>query len=416
MKKYRFALMSFVFVALAAYALTPATQWGDVSPTNTLSSVAYYAGLMSTNTPSGVFIGGGLRVVNHPTIVHSLSDDAAWADRLGYGSISFGSGSFASGQFSYALGLYCQALGDRSFAHGYESKAYGFTDYAGGTGCIASNGNTIAIGMYSCSTDYSYVWQGYPVSYPQLYYSHGRGSYNINPVGGLSGFWIGETNMEDHIIAFAPKLAYNLYPVDLGGGTREVPSDTQTYMAIGYDVSVTGMASTVVGNAARARGENSSAFGYGAEALADNSLVAGAHSTAGGTQSLAIGVDAAAWAYGFAIGNATEAEVDGTAVGFQSYATDGGTAIGSHAQAAGENSVAIGYWANAVGESSIQIGYNSSDEYNASNHSFCVFGKMLLDADGHVPLLTGKSYDLSTNAGITNALADIITALGGAVQ
>ncbi len=400
MKKYRlFALMSFVFVALAAYALTPATQWGDVSPTNTLAKVAYDAGLMSTNHHGPVRIQGNLHAYGNTELDGSVLCGPG-GTVANYGFVVGGS-SVATGQFSVAMGNRCIASKNANVALGYEAEA---------RGNIA-----IALGLMArANDDYSYVWQGVPTSSgPDYgYYSHGRGTYNINPVGGLSGFWIGETNMEDHIVAFAPKLAYNLYPVDLGGGTREVPSDTQTYMAIGYDVSVTGMASTVVGNAARARGENSSAFGYGAEALADNSLVVGAHSTAGGTQSLAIGVQAAAGAYGFAIGNAAEAPADGTALGFQAKGTGPGTAIGAHAEATGWESAAIGHNAVASGASSIQLGTGT----NNSNNSVKVYGRMLLDADGHVPLLTGQSYDLSDAADVTRALGDIITALGGTVE
>jgi len=33
------------------------------------------------------------------------------------------------------------------------------------------------------------------------YNSHGNGTFNVNPIGGLRGFWIGDTNLEQHILA-----------------------------------------------------------------------------------------------------------------------------------------------------------------------------------------------------------------------
>ena len=54
----------------------------------------------------------------------------------------------------------------------------------------------------------SFVWSGNsdfserPVE--QKYRSHGRGTFNINPVGGLRGFYIGETNMYEILQAVSP--------------------------------------------------------------------------------------------------------------------------------------------------------------------------------------------------------------------
>ena len=61
---------------------------------------------------------------------------------------------------------------------------------------------------------YAYVWQGRGVtpstpisaSDPTTYYSHGNGTYNINPIGGTSGFWIGETNFVDHVANIVTNL------------------------------------------------------------------------------------------------------------------------------------------------------------------------------------------------------------------
>jgi hypothetical protein len=43
--------------------------------------------------------------------------------------------------------------------------------------------------------DYSFAWQG--VSTGGYYRSHGAGTYNINPVGGAAGFWIGNDSLAE---------------------------------------------------------------------------------------------------------------------------------------------------------------------------------------------------------------------------
>ena len=80
---------------------------------------------------------------------------------------------------------------------------------------------SFALGIAAASTNYgSFVWNFYPgfdpnddgdtmLSYPK-YYSHGVGSFNINPVGGLSNFWVGETNMSDHVVNIVAPLAIGM--------------------------------------------------------------------------------------------------------------------------------------------------------------------------------------------------------------
>lgn len=81
------------------------------------------------------------------------------------------------------------------------------SSYVFGTGNIASNDSSYVLGSASASTnDGAFVWNYHPsydsehsqeeVSFYPKYYSHGKGSFNINPVGGLQGFYIGETNMQ----------------------------------------------------------------------------------------------------------------------------------------------------------------------------------------------------------------------------
>jgi hypothetical protein len=47
------------------------------------------------------------------------------------------------------------------------------------------------------------VWQGSDGNYNEDEYgSHGEGTFNVNPVGGLAGFWIGETPLSDTLAGY----------------------------------------------------------------------------------------------------------------------------------------------------------------------------------------------------------------------
>ena len=158
MKKYMFALMS--FAALAAYAVTPATKWGDVSPTNTLTDAMAATVTNLTRYADGTLDAGTrLNPERNPR---------------GYGSFVAGTDGIASGRYALAMGFYCFAR----------------TNYCQAVGWCAEATN-----------EFSWVWNGVRERdyYGNSYKSHGLGTYNINPVGGLSGFWIGETNLADHL-------------------------------------------------------------------------------------------------------------------------------------------------------------------------------------------------------------------------
>lgn len=49
-----------------------------------------------------------------------------------------------------------------------------------------------------------------PKLYPEKYYSHGEGTFNINPVNGTDGFYIGETNLQDIISTISDKVAHEV--------------------------------------------------------------------------------------------------------------------------------------------------------------------------------------------------------------
>lgn len=148
----------------------------------------------------------------------------------GYETSALGSHSHSEGHDSQARGTFSHAEGESTFVSGYAAHAEGFYNEANGNYSHAEgfDSQTTAEAWYAHSdgigvraTNHTaYVWQGATNSSngpnPQptvrgLYYSHGLGTYNINPNGGLAGFWVGESNLVQHInAALAAELTNKL--------------------------------------------------------------------------------------------------------------------------------------------------------------------------------------------------------------
>ena len=103
---------------------------------------------------------------------------------VGASSIASGYRVSATGAYSLAWGNTTKALADYARAYGYDSSAERAGSVAIGVRAVANN-------------EYALSWQGGPTN--AFYYSHGDGTFNINPVGGTDGFWIGETNFAQHV-------------------------------------------------------------------------------------------------------------------------------------------------------------------------------------------------------------------------
>lgn len=114
----------------------------------------------------------------------------------GVGSRAFGYNSTASGHYSTADGSGCTASGTGSMAFGQLTTASAGFATAFGRSTVASGAYSLAIGAQAIASDFcSFVWNGYGEE-PSGYSSHGEGTFNINPVNGSSGFYIGETNLQ----------------------------------------------------------------------------------------------------------------------------------------------------------------------------------------------------------------------------
>lgn len=117
----------------------------------------------------------------------------------------------ASGECAHAEGKATRAIGKCSHAEGHVTEADG--DYAHAEGVNTSAG---AEGSHSAGCRahvpykhlYAFAWNGdptYGIEEGEVYFSHGPGTYNINPIGGLEGFFIGDKTLHQHIADVAPE-------------------------------------------------------------------------------------------------------------------------------------------------------------------------------------------------------------------
>ena len=127
-----------------------------------------------------------------------------------------GTGAAADGQYSFAEGNYTHAEGNSTHANGVNTHTEGYStrskvvsnSNAMGNRAVAAHNNVFVWQGGTVSPDGSYVpdydeYGGYdadgdtytPDGKWTEYFSHGEGTFNLNPVGGTDGIYIGETNM-----------------------------------------------------------------------------------------------------------------------------------------------------------------------------------------------------------------------------
>lgn len=155
------------------------------------------------------------------------------------GPMSQGYSATASGDFSHAEGSNASAKGSYSHAEGASSETYGAGAHSEGFKTIASNEHSHAEGAYSramgraahasgfrsyATNDFSFVWQGIEniadqayyqgAALPGVYFSHGPGTFNVSPYGGIDGFWIGENTLRQHVNGLIGTALIGYVPVD----------------------------------------------------------------------------------------------------------------------------------------------------------------------------------------------------------
>lgn len=125
----------------------------------------------------------------------------AWGDT----SRAWGIGATANAAMSVSEGNQTQANGWYSTARGYWTAANGVMSHAEGVNATAEGNPIFSPEDVSDFSDllatytWSAVYKGEDTN--SNYRSHGPGTYNINPSGGLAGFYVGETNLQMHLQA-----------------------------------------------------------------------------------------------------------------------------------------------------------------------------------------------------------------------
>ena len=131
-----------------------------------------------------------------------------------------GSHTHAEGDSTHAEGYYTHAEGESTHAEGFATHAEGIYTHAEGRYTHSEGINTHAstfaskaAGINSQATNRtSFVWQGTDIGDDSYidhnavppYGSHGAGTFNLNPFGGIEGFYIGEKNLKTIITEVSP--------------------------------------------------------------------------------------------------------------------------------------------------------------------------------------------------------------------
>ena len=119
----------------------------------------------------------------------------------GHSSHAEGDNTTASGTSSHAEGTYTTALGEYSHSEGNSTTAAGVCSHAEGEETRADGHASHAEGFRShtgVGDAYSFAWSG-DDSIVAEYVSHGKGTFNVNPIGGSEGFYVGEKKLSEVI-------------------------------------------------------------------------------------------------------------------------------------------------------------------------------------------------------------------------
>lgn len=125
-------------------------------------------------------------------------DKIAWSDVTN----SFAVSSNALGSVAVGTGSVAENRSN-AFAAGAGTLAAGDYSFAAGNGSAARKPGSIALGTGANSTnDVAFVWNGST----GLYGSHGERTFNVCPLGGADGFWVGATNLTTLLASAGTKV------------------------------------------------------------------------------------------------------------------------------------------------------------------------------------------------------------------
>ena len=300
-----------------------------------------------------------------------------------------GGGTIASGHFSHAEGVGTTAAGEESHAEGSNTIASGIGSHTDGISSLTRSGDQFA-----------FAWNG-DYERPSPYTSHGPGTYNINPIGGLNGFYIGEQTLSAILANKANKSALDAH-VENNNNPHAVTAAQVGAVPLVEDASGNKTAVTIgsrkdgerVGKYSFANGSDVTASGYLSHAEGGGTTASGDYSHAEGNGTTASGINS------HAEGESTTASEAGshaegaatTASGHNSHAEGNGTtASGINSHAEGESTTASkagshaeGGVTTASGVCAHAEGYNTtaSGEYSHAEGGTTESGGRLSHAEG----------------------------------
>lgn len=142
-------------------------------------------GVLKSSAPIGAFsLANGTLVTASGHSSHAEGDNTTAS---GVSSHAEGTYTTALGEYSHSEGNYTTAAGVCSHAEGEETRADGHASHAEGYRSHARVGDA-----------YSFAWNG-DDSILSEYLSHGKGTFNVNPIGGSEGFYVGEKKLSEVI-------------------------------------------------------------------------------------------------------------------------------------------------------------------------------------------------------------------------
>lgn len=194
-----------------------------------------------------------------------------FSESRGGKSFAHGMNAVASGTAAAAIGQDVSALGDRSVALGLGSSASGYDNFAVGHSAAASGNYSMAEGAYiSAKHGYSrvegisaattasrqFVWN--PGGNAGFYSPKNlTGTFNVNPSGGISGFYVGNKSLSEHIKSESQAETSGKMNVQDPGCTKEGNSTA----ALGLTAYSSGNQSFANGSRVSAIGGKTLAFG-----------------------------------------------------------------------------------------------------------------------------------------------------------
>ena len=155
---------------------------------NATASHAHSVSLGQSATSSGI---GGISIGTGSRADSQMPTVAIPAIAIGYNAHADSGHAMAIGSSASATNLGATALGERANANGYCSTAVG-------ANAMTKGDHAIAIGISKATNNYS-VAIGHGAA------SHGERTFNVNPEGGASGFYIGSLTLAD---LFGQKVDY----------------------------------------------------------------------------------------------------------------------------------------------------------------------------------------------------------------